>query len=391
MLVKSATGIRSYDVGCWVINSPSGSHVLVNQEGAELYRILRQSANFKQALDAFNLAFHAALSAEEFGRIVWARFGAFGILQDDDQVEQQPDYVAGATQLLPARVAGWLARPLVPLMQHRWYWSILGLQAAYVGLAAALIPLPSEPASMYLVAAPLVGASWVVHELGHIAACEAAGINHGGIGVGLYAYLFPVLYADVTNSWQASRAARLRINAGGIVAQVTLASLLTTGYLLTRLPAIQLASVGILVSAAWQINPFLRSDGYWMLSDLTYTPNLHSKASTAARRFFAFSALRQWLSDRTKGPTRAEVLLGVYGMLNQLVLLAAAAWMLSRHGQAILALPQQLPELLQQAWMLHRWPQPQQWVALGFYAMWGRYLVAQLVKRRRSTASSVPL
>ncbi|GAB3841001.1 zinc metalloprotease [Hymenobacter jeollabukensis] len=384
MLVTTASGISPYDSGRWVINTPAGRHVLVNDGGAELYRILRHASTVEQAREVFNQSFQATLSAEAFDRLVQARFGGYAILQHDGPAVAQPEYIAGATQLLTPRAAGWLALPLVPLMRHRWYWGLLGAQVCFVGVVAAAVPMPTAPAAAYLVAAPLVCASWVVHELGHVAACAAAGVRHGGIGVGLYAYLFPVLYADVSNSWQAPRGVRLRVNAAGIFAQVLLASGLTVGYLATQLPALLLASVSIGVSAAWQLNPFLRSDGYWMLSDLSNTPNLHAAASQSARRAFSLAGFRACLAGRAKRPTRAELLLGVYGVLNRLVLVAVVLWMLSRHGQAIWELPLQLPALVRQAWQLHRWPQPQQLVALGFYAMWARFLVAQLVGRYRS-------
>ena len=45
------------------------------------------------------------------------------------------------------------------------------------------------------------------HELGHASACKFFGIQHGGIGFGLYLN-FPVLYTDVTEVWKLNRKQR---------------------------------------------------------------------------------------------------------------------------------------------------------------------------------------
>ena len=46
------------------------------------------------------------------------------------------------------------------------------------------------------------------HELGHASACKYFGLNHGGIGFGLYLN-FPIFYTDVTSVWKLTRKQRL--------------------------------------------------------------------------------------------------------------------------------------------------------------------------------------
>lgn len=387
MLVTAASGLRAYDSSRWVIHTPTGRHVLVNEGGAELYRILRAADTLPEAHQAFNQAFESALPSAAFEALVQARFGGQGILQHDVPAAEPVSYIRPSLQLLSARTAAWLAQPLVALYRPRVFWALLAGQAAFLGAVVATQQLPASSPAAYLGALPLVYASLLVHELGHVAACAAARVRHGAIGAGLYAYVLPVLFADVTNVWQASRVQRIVVNAGGIYAQLLVASASAGGYLVTRHPTLAAAAVAIMASAVWQLNPFARSDGYWLLSDLTNTPNLHAQATQALRVVFSRPHLLALLQGRARRPSAPQWLLGAYGLFNHVLLFVLATWMLSLHGWAIVELPQQLPQLIGQAWHEHQWPRPQQLLAFSFYAMWARYLVARWVLRVRPAAT----
>ena len=63
----------------------------------------------------------------------------------------------------------------------------------------------------------ILGSSFF-HELGHASACKYFGIQHGGIGFGLYLN-FPVLYTDVTEVWKLKRGQRCVVNLAGVYFQ----------------------------------------------------------------------------------------------------------------------------------------------------------------------------
>ncbi|MCR5890387.1 hypothetical protein LRS06_21910 [Hymenobacter sp. J193] len=241
--------------------------------------------------------------------------------------------------------------------------------AAVLG-PAQLVP-PQNAQEAFGVGAAVYG-SLLLHEAGHIAACARLGLRHGGIGFGFYAYVFPVLFADITGIWQATKQQRVIGNLAGIFMQLLLATGLTTAYLLQPYAPLLLASTGIALTAVWQLNPFVRRDGYWLLSDLTNTPNLSEQAAQARQELLRG---QRWTARR--------LVLGIYGLLNGLAFGALLLYLLFLHGPAMLELPAALPALLGE--LPVRWPHltHSQLVALGCYLVWLRVGVATLVQRKR--------
>lgn len=135
----------------------------------------------------------------------------------------------------------------------------------------------------------------VFHELGHAYACKAFGCRVPSMGVALLV-LWPVLYTDASDAWRlTSRKQRLLIDTAGIAVELGLAVYATL--LWSFLPDGALRSaVFLLATATWivtlfiNLNPFMRFDGYYVLSDLLGIPNLQDRAFALARW-----QLREWL------------------------------------------------------------------------------------------------
>ena len=192
--------------------------------------------------------------------------------------------------LSPATLA-----PMVRLLQicfHRGVAAILvGLIVgahiwAYRNLGLSL-DLQMEAVSLPLLTLVFL-VTVIFHELGHLAACQRAQCPHGPLGFGLY-FFMPVFYVDVTAAWRLNRYQRALVDAGGLYIQllfVPLALLLfwATGdrTYLTVIALIDLVLISNLV-------PFMKLDGYWLLSDLTGVPNLHTRAGEA------FLGLLSWV------------------------------------------------------------------------------------------------
>ena len=130
----------------------------------------------------------------------------------------------------------------------------------------------------------------VVHEMGHLTACARFGARHGGMGLGVY-WCMPVLYAEVSGAWMLPRLQRAAVDVGGVYFQC--------GYLIA-LGAAYLASgaAPFLEAMAWThflmlhtLNPVLKYDGYWLLTDLGSMPNLHERMRSCARE--VWWAIRQ--------------------------------------------------------------------------------------------------
>jgi putative peptide zinc metalloprotease protein len=135
-----------------------------------------------------------------------------------------------------------------------------------------------------------------LHELGHALVATRLGLRVGHMGIA-FVVLWPMLYTDTGQTWRLRSARqRLAIASAGIVTELSLAGLSTLGWALCdpgplRNGLLYLATTSWLLSLALNASPFMRFDGYFILSDLLDFPNLHERASAMAR-----VALRRWVA-----------------------------------------------------------------------------------------------
>lgn len=154
---------------------------------------------------------------------------------------------------------------------------------AFVGTFPFLI----TPRGALALAAVLV-VTKTLHELGHAYVAKAYGTRVASMGVVLI-LLFPVAYCDVTDSWRlATRRARLGITLAGCAVEAVLASLAVFVWLAA--PGGLLGSLcvtvvtGVLITTLLvNLNPAMRFDGYYALSDLLRVDNLHTRATALLR------------------------------------------------------------------------------------------------------------
>lgn len=126
------------------------------------------------------------------------------------------------------------------------------------------------------------------HELGHAYTAKHFGCRVPTMGVALLV-LWPVLYTDVTDSWRlVSRRQRLLIDAAGVMTELMLALVAT--FLWSFLPdgpsrsaAFLVATTTWITTLAINASPFMRFDGYYMLSDWLAVSNLQDRAFAHAR------------------------------------------------------------------------------------------------------------
>ncbi len=127
-----------------------------------------------------------------------------------------------------------------------------------------------------------------LHELGHALVATRLGLRVAHMGIA-FVVLWPMLYTDTGESWKLRSARqRLAIASAGILTELALAGLATLGWALCdpgalRNALLYLATTSWVLSLALNASPFMRFDGYFILSDLLDFPNLHERASALAR------------------------------------------------------------------------------------------------------------
>ncbi len=159
----------------------------------------------------------------------------------------------------------------------------------------------------------------VLHELGHAYTATRYGVRVNTMGVAFMLGM-PLLYTDVTDAWRLrSRGQRLAIAGAGIAVELIVAVLATLAWVFlpdgtARSAAFIVATTSWLLSVAINLNPFMRFDGYYLLSDAWGIPNLQQRSFAVARWW-----VRELLFGLGKAPpesfdTRTRNLLVLYAI-----------------------------------------------------------------------------
>ena len=158
---------------------------------------------------------------------------------------------------------------------------VLGLVSADLWLlrnhdtGGAARDLVLQPALLLLVVGLTVAAA-LFHELGHATASRYGGAEPGVIGAGVYLF-WPVFYNDLNDSYRLTRGARLRADLGGVYFNAVVILLLAGLYGATGFQPLLVAIVVQHLAIAQQFIPFIRLDGYYIVSDLAGVPDLFAR------------------------------------------------------------------------------------------------------------------
>lgn len=240
-----------------------------------------------------------------------------GVTPDQSSGQGQPGLLSLSlrTKVVPERLVNAAAALLRPLFAPPVIVAVLaGLAAvdgwllAHRSVAQALHEAIATPA-LLLVVAGLTMLSGAFHELGHATACRYGGAKPGTIGVGLY-LLWPAFFNDMTDAYRLDRRSRLRADLGGVYFNAVFVLAIAALYKFTGFEPLLLAIVIQHLIVVQQFLPFLRLDGYYVVSDLTGVPDL-------------FARIKPILASLVPGRTAAGL-----ADLKPRVRVAVAAWTL---------------------------------------------------------------
>jgi putative peptide zinc metalloprotease protein len=189
------------------------------------------------------------LVADDVRFLVESKLRPLGVLQGPDGVE--PPTVR-ASPLLGLRLRftvtnpkvtrglaapfAWLFHPAVAVAVVVAFVFVTWWTLFHTGLGTAMDDALHRP-RLILVLIALTVASAAFHELGHAAACHRGGGRPGAMGAALY-LVWPVFYTDVTDSYRLGRAARLRVDVGGLYFNVIFTLGTVGAWALTRTDAL---------------------------------------------------------------------------------------------------------------------------------------------------------
>ena len=143
------------------------------------------------------------------------------------------------------------------------------------GLGGGVQQVLRDPVDLLIVLGLSVAAA-VFHECGHATGCRYGGARPGVIGVGIY-LVWPSFFTNVTDSYRLSRAGRLRTDLGGLYFNLIFMLALAGIYAATSAQVLLLVIAFTHLEMLEQLLPFVRFDGYFILSDLVGVPDLFAR------------------------------------------------------------------------------------------------------------------
>lgn len=191
-----------------------------------------------------------------------------------------------------------------------------------------------------------IGFATLFHEFGHCAAVAAFGLRVRRIGFGIY-WLSPALFSDVSATWTLTRWQRVAVDVGGIYFQMLVCCLYGVLSVLTNSSALhlafQIAIIVNIVAIVSSLNPIMKCDGYWIISDALCIPNLRRQSERALRGCLR-SVLYKGVPKSTgeAGARRFLIGYGIVSLLFSIMMLILFAAVIRQNASETIYFPKEL-------------------------------------------------
>src|SRR4051812_18974759 len=162
------------------------------------------------------------------------------------------------------------------------------------GLASAAYEAFAQP-GLLLAVFVITVVSAGFHEFGHAAALRRGGGTPGAMGAGLY-LIWPAFFTDVTDSYRLSRAARIRVDLGGLYFNAIVALVMYGIWAAVHWDGLLLVVAAQILQMVRHLPPLVRFDGYHLLADITGVPDLFHRIGPTLRSFLP----RRWRPQQAR-------------------------------------------------------------------------------------------
>lgn len=184
------------------------------------------------------------------------------------------------------------------------------------------------------------------HEFGHATAAAHFGCRNMTIGWGMY-LIYTVQWTNVSDAWKLPRRQRAVIDIGGVYFESFFLVALLAAHLWTGNAVYLFGFIFIDLSIATTFNPFLRMDGYWLVSDIFGIVNLRKQQEIWWQDMLTRLLHRRDRSPRSTLSPRAKWVLALYTVLGTLFI---AYVMKTIFQVVVLSVVTDLPAFLDQTW-----------------------------------------
>lgn len=300
----------------------------VESELVVVLGILKDFSSYDEATKKYNelkSENHSVIEFEEYAR---------SLVESLDLEKRETSFLLWEYPLLSPKNAGWIAQYFKFLFNPSLFFFtffaflLLGL---YIIFGVDSSTETSGKSFLYIIIAYAL--STLVHELGHIAACQRFTGKNGEIGVGVYIF-YPIFYSNISAIWMANTKQRIVTNLAGIYMQLMLGIIFLILYFINGDQFyIEFAKV-LSIFSLFQIMPFIRSDGYWIVSDLLNEPNLLQKSNNAL-----WESIKRIFGFKKEFSVKLNYQLILYSLFNYGVVFYFLFYQISQNSKRLLDFP----------------------------------------------------
>jgi putative peptide zinc metalloprotease protein len=289
--------VRIYSFDARHILVECNNHQLkIKKELQLLFQLVNGSNNIGNITGLYCSATNQNISEEFIHRLLFNDLAVYGIIVSDVpvKIKERSLHLRLSFIFWKGKWLNHISRIISPLFNPVFFYTSLILMILFItpviiffnyhGLNKAI-----EFKNIFLYAV-LSFTVVMFHELGHVSACYKYGAKHKGIGFGFYLFT-PTFFADVSDAWRLPRKERIIINLGGIYIELVIVTVLFCCFLAGKSEILFYSGIAILLQVLVNLNPFLKYDGYWVLSDITGTPNLRAQSTQRLKSIFSIDQL----------------------------------------------------------------------------------------------------
>ena len=317
--------------------------VKISRDLYDFMQLIDNKKELKNIVSDYNIKFNSFLTNEFAYEFLFNKLAKFGIIESKNipiKPNLKPGYLKLSFILInekrTSKVTQYLKHLFLPkiikgvsilsfiVLLISFY--VFRIEIFYIGIGKA------EWGLFFLLS--FIGVTF--HEFGHAAAAHYFGAKHGGIGGGFY-LLMPVYFADVTDIWKLTKKQRITVNLAGLYFEMIYAVVLIGAGLIFNYSTLILLSCVFLLSTLNNANPFVRSDGYWVLSDAIEKPNLMFHATVKIKEIFKSEV--KW--------HKIDYFLLFYGMISYSFIGAFLYYVIIKDPDSILYFPHHVQQFVQ--------------------------------------------
>lgn len=309
-------------------NDEKNSYVLINGKpyklGSLLFKIIKGILNGQPINEIIN---ETGISSTKIQQTFEHTFIP---LLTDKKTKQTQNSVKRIFDIVDTKRISWMLKFFKYLFFEKFYLIsfivVLFNVLFFILLGLNYIEIPQKQNNHYFIFIIYATVLFITffHEIGHVCAAYKFSVPPQKITFGLYLF-FPVFFVDLTHIYNDSKKIKIIINLGGVYFQA-IANLffiaifiLSTNNLHTYilLKIITINSIIIL----FNLNPFFKFDGYWILSDLLNIQNLRKQVKITLNRLIK----EKGITKEHLNESRRNIIIIVYLILYYLFILLISA------------------------------------------------------------------